>query len=124
MYKIKKSKKEMINTLKLLGKQVTLDSNKDWLEGELFKIIDEIAVNKGTSGIDKFIEVMEDSAKDTRLFVLDAIEAKEIVRDVNGFKIPDTKVFVGRKYEEVVRYFLNKDPKVQEVKLIIEDRIR
>jgi len=124
LYKIKKSKKEMIDVLKLLGKNPDKESQKEWLEAELYKVIDEVSVNRGTSGLDKFLAVMEDPLAEPKLFVLNAIEAKEIIRIPNGYKIADTNKFVGRKYEEVVDYFLSKDPEVQQDKLIIQERIK
>jgi|GEM_PF-3152378 len=119
-----KNKKVLIETLKLLGKKPTPDSSKEWLEAELYKVTDQVETTRGMSGLDKFIEVMEDNTRDVKLFVIEAIDQQEIIRDVNGFKIADTKQFVGRKYDEVVQYFLDKDPAVQETKLIIQDRIK
>ncbi len=119
-----KTKKSLIETLRLLDKKPDPKSTKDWLEGELYKITDQVETIKGVAGIDRFIQVMEDSARDTKLFVLDAIDQHEIIRDANGYKIADVNKFLGRDYKEVVQYFLNKDPKVQEEKLIIQDRIK
>jgi len=124
MYKLKKSKKDIIDTLRLLGKSASMDSDIDWLKGELYKIKDEVTVTKGVSGLDKFITVMEDPRRDIKLFVLDAVEQKEIVRDAKlGYKLVDSNKFVGRKYEEVVDYFSSPDPEVQESKLIIQERL-
>lgn len=124
MHKIKKSKADMINTLKLLGKTPGEDSSVEWLKGELYKIIDETTVTRGVSGLDKFLKVCSDPLSDVKLFVLDAIENNEIKRTDMGYKITDTNTFVGRKYEEVVSYFLSKDPAVKETKLIIQERLK
>jgi hypothetical protein len=123
MYKLKKSKVQMLNTLKLLGKKPDKDASAEWLRSELYKVIDEVTVNKGISGLDKFLEVMKDPIADTKLLVLNAIEKGEIKRDSIGYKVIDSNLFVGRNYEEVVQYFLDSNPKVQELKAIIEDRI-
>lgn len=124
MVKIKKSKKEMIDVLRLLGKNPSKDADTDWLREELYKIKDEVNTTKGVSGLDKFIAVMEDSLKDVKLFVFDAIDAGLIMRDKNGFKIESSNKHVGRKYEEVVEYFSSKDPKIMEEKLIIQESIK
>lgn len=125
MYTLKKSKKSMVDALRLLGKNASVDSDKDWLKGELYKIKDEVSTTKGVSGLDKFIAVMEDPRRDIKLFVLDAVEQGEITRDGKiGYKIADSNKFVGRKYEEVVDYFSSPDPEVQEAKLIIQERLK
>jgi len=124
MMKIKKSKKELIDTLRLLGKNPSKDADIDWLREELYKIKDEVTTTKGVSGLDKFIEVMEDSMRETKLFVLDAIDRGFIVRDKNGYKLESSNKFIGRKYEELVEYFSSKDPKILEEKVIIQEAIK
>lgn len=124
MHKIKKSKREMVDMLKLLGKKASVDWDADTLKTELYKIIDTVATTPGTIGLDKFIEVMNDVNAEVKLFVLNAIDSKEITRDTNGYKITDSSVSVGRNYSEVVNYFNSKDPAVQEQRLIIEERLK
>ena len=124
MHEIKNSKTKMLNILKLLSKKPDANASKDWLKAELYKIIDEVTVNKGQAGIDKFIEAMEDPLAETKLFVLDAISKGDIKKDAIGYKVEASNTFVGRNYAEVIRYFLDEDPKVQELKTIIEDRIK
>lgn len=124
MHEIKTSKQKMLNALKLLGKKPDDTASKEWLKAELYKVIDEVTVNKGQSGLDKFLEVMEDPLAEVKLFVLNAISKSEIKRDSIGYKVEGSNTFVGRDYAEVVRYFLDDDPKVQELKTIIEDRLK
>lgn len=124
MIKIKKSKKEMIDALRLLGKSPSKDADIDWLREELYKIKDEVTTTKGVAGLDKFIAVMEDSLRDTKIFVLDAIDRGFIVRDKNGYKLESSNKFIGRKFEELVEYFSSKDPKILEEKLIIQEVLK
>ena len=123
MHKIKKSKKQMVDTLRLMGKSVDKDASMDWLKAELYKIINEVSTTKGVVGLDKFLEVMKDPVAETKLFVLDAIEQKELVRTQTGFKVEGLNEFVGLNYEDVVKHFLKEDPKVQELKQIIQSRL-
>jgi len=124
MFKLKKSKKSMVDTLRLLGKIANRDSDIDWLREELYKIKDETVVTKGVAGIDKFLSVMEDPTREIKLFVLDALESQDIVRDKSGYKIVRSNTFVGRKYEEVVEYFKSKDPEVIESMQIISEQFK
>lgn len=124
MFRIKKSKKDMYDTLRLLKKQPSMDAPKDWLEGQLLEIVAETTVTRGVAGLDQFLEVMEDATKDTRLFVLDAIAAREIIRDRNGYKLDVSNIFVGKDLPDVVKYFLSVDPKIKETMLLIQDRIK
>lgn len=123
MHQIKKSKKKMIDALRLMGKSVDKDASIEWLKGELYKIINEVSTTKGVIGLDKFLEVMKDPVAETKLFVLDAIEQKELVKTQTGFKVEGLNEFVGLNYEDVVKYFLKEDPKVQELKQIILSRL-
>lgn len=124
MYKLKKTKKAMYDTLRLLGKKVDKDASADWMKAELYKVIDEVAVTKGVAGIDKFIATQEDPHAEVKLFVMDAVDSKDIVTDKVGYKVADTGKFLGRKFEEVVETFLSKDPGIQETKLIIQERLK
>jgi len=123
MHQIKKSKKKMLDALRLMGKTVDKDASIEWLKTELYKIINEVSTTKGVIGIDKFLEVMKDPVAETKLFVLDAIEAKELVRTQTGFKVEGLNEFVGLNYNEVVKHFLGSDPKVKELKQIIQSRL-
>lgn len=124
MYKLKKTKKAMYDTLRLLGKKVDKEASAEWMKAELYKIIDEVAVTKGVSGIDKFIAVQEDPQSEVKLFVMDAVDSKDITVDKVGYKVADTGKFLGRKFEDVIDTFLSKDPAIQEIKLIIQERLK
>jgi hypothetical protein len=124
MYKLKKTKKAMYDTLRLLGKNVDKEASADWMKSELYKIIDEVAVTKGVAGIDKFIATQEDPYAEIKLFIMDAVESKDIVLDKFGYKIADTNKPLGRKFDDVVTHFLSKAPEVQEAKLIIQERLK
>jgi hypothetical protein len=124
MYKLKKNKKDMIDTLRLLGKAPSRDADIDWLREELYKIKDEVAVSKGVPGLDKFLEVMEDPTREIRLFVLDAIEGQHVIRNKQGYIIERTNKFIGRKLEEVIDYFKGKSPEVKEELAIIQEQLK
>lgn len=124
MYKLKKNKRDMFNTLRLLGKKPSPDSSAEWLRSELYKIIDEVATVKGKSGLDKFLDVMKDSRAEIKLFVLDAIDIGAIVREQSGYKLEYNGKFVGMKYEDVVNYFSGNTPEILEQKQLIEEIIK
>jgi len=123
MHEIKGSKTKMANVLKLLGKDVDhTHASLEFLKTELFDIIAETDPPKGMPGLDKFLEVIDDPVAETKVFVLDAIKTGEIKRTQNGY-IYGSK-HLGVDYNQVVNYFLDKDPKVQQLKLIIEERLK
>lgn len=124
LHEIKKSKKKMLDVLKLMGKSADKDSDIDWLKDQFYKIISETSTAKGVVGIDKFIEVMKDPILSTKVFVLDAIESGDIVKTQSGYKLEDSNTFLGLNFKDTVEYFLSKDPKIQEIVLIIKEKLK
>ena len=128
MFKLKKNKKDMLNVLRLLGKRPSGDSDIDWLREELYKIKDEVTVKKGEAGLDKFLAVMKDPQKDMKLLVLDAIDGELIKLTRKGKRVTytneETGQFYGTTLQEVVEFFLKKDPETMEEIAIIKERLK
>lgn len=123
MYKIKKSKKKMYDTLRLLGKKPDINASMDWYKTELYKILDQTGNVPGVVGVKQFLEVMEDSTGETKIFVLSAIDSGEIVQATEGYRIADSRKFIGKDLQSVYDYFLSDTPEIKEQKLIIEQRL-
>jgi hypothetical protein len=124
MYKLKKSKKGMYDTLRLLGKKPDVDASADWFKTEIYKILDEPGILPGTVGLKQFIEVMEDSLADVKIFVLDAVEKGEIVQGNDGYRIADGRKYLGKDITQVYHYFADGGPEAKEEKIIIEQRLK
>jgi hypothetical protein len=123
MYKIKKSKKKMYETLRLLGKKADPEASVDWLKTELYKILDQSGNTPGIVGIKQFIEVMEDPTSDVKIFVLEAIDKGDITQRNDGYRILGSNKFLGKDIKNVYEYFASETPDAKEDKLIIEQRI-
>lgn len=124
MYKIKKSKKAMYDTLRLLGKKPDVNASIEWFKTELYKILDQSGNNPGVVGVKQFIEVMEDETASTKIFVLDAIEKGEIVQGNEGYRIADGRKYLGKDLRNVYDYFIEGSPEAKEEKILIEQRIK
>lgn len=123
-FKIKKSSVKMRNALRLMNKRPDKDAKLDWLKSQLFEIIEETTVPKGVAGLDKFLQAMEDPTAETKLFVLDLLESRDIVKTDIGFKVAGTNNFVGTSFVEIVRYFLKDNPDARELKVILEEKLK
>ena len=123
MYKLKKSKEKMYNVLRLLGKKPAKDVTAEWLRTELYKIIDENRNVGGVVNIDNFLSVMEDPQAETKIFVLNAIDAEEILHTTEGYRLLD-KTYLGRDIQSVYDYFNSNIPEIKEKKLVIEQRLK
>jgi hypothetical protein len=117
---ISKSSAKMINVLRLLGRQVPEGASQKWLQGEIVKIIDQKAKVAGVDSMDDFIRVAGDEDFSLKVFVMDAIQIGEVVVDGTVYKLRagDT---IGYDHSQAISYF--KNPKNQQNKLLIEDRI-
>ena len=124
MYKLKKSKEKMYNVLRLLGKKPSKDASIEWLRAELYSIIDENRNINGVVNIDDFNRTMEDPQSETKIFVLNAIDAEEIVHNNEGYRITTDKTYLGRDIQGVYDYFASNTPEVKEKKLVIEQRLK
>lgn len=124
MYKIKKSKAKMYDALRLMNKRPDKTASIDWFKGELYKIIEETGNTPGVVGINQFIKVMEDPASETKIFVLDAIEAGEIIQGAEGYRIADSREFIGRDLQSTYDYFLQTTPEISEKIQILKQRLK
>jgi hypothetical protein len=118
---ISKSDNKMINVLRVLGKQVPAESPTKWLKAELVKVIEQKAKTPGTITTDDFIRVAGDPNIDTRIFILDAMETGEVYSEGATYKLRSGDV-IGYDFEQTMTYFNN--PKNQQIKLLIMDRIK
>lgn len=120
---IKKSRQKMYDTLRLLNKKPDKDATIESLKASIQAIIKE-PPSKGVTSVVDFIRVMNDPNSTNKLFVLDAVEAGEIVYNTDGYRIKDNGVNIGKHLEQAVDYFNTKDADVKEIKAIISQRIK
>lgn len=118
---VSKSDKKMINVLRVLGNQVAPDASTKWLKSQLVKIIEQKAKLPGVNTMDDFIRVASDENMDTRIFILDAMELGEVFSEGTTYRLRAGDV-IGYDFDQVITYFNN--PKNQQVKLLIADRIK
>lgn len=123
LMKIIKSRKKMVETLRLLGKKPSADASPNWLKKELIKIIEEPG-SRNVLGINDFLKVVNDPRSATKLFVLDALDNGDITKDSRGLWAKDFNKYLGKHLEEAVSYFEGKDPEVIEMKQIIDTRLK
>jgi hypothetical protein len=116
-----KSNKKMGNVLRVLGKAVPVEANTKWLKAELIKIIEQKAKVPGQLNMDDFIRTAGDPEIDLRVFILDALEIGEIYTEGTTYKLRAGDV-VGYDFAQAISFFNN--PKNQQTKLLIEDRIK
>ena len=117
---ISKSDKKMANVLRLLGKIVTVEANTKWLKSELVKIIEQKAKVPGQLNMDDFIKAAGDKELDNRIFILDALEINEIFVEGSTYKLRAGDI-IGYDFAQALSFMNN--PKNQQIKLLIEDRI-
>lgn len=122
-HKIKSSKKQLYDTLRLLNKKPDKKATIESLKAKLLEIIDEPASSDVTN-IRSFLRVVEDPTKQLKLFILDAVDAGEIGLGKDGYRIKDTNTLIGKHLEQAVDYFNVKDADVLETKAIIEQRLQ
>jgi len=116
-----KSDKTMINILRLLGKTVPVEANSKWLKGELVKIIEQKANIPGQLNMNDFIRVAGDKEMNNRIFILDAMEIGEILLEGTTYRLRSGDV-IGYDFAQALSFFNN--PKNQQTKLLVEDRIK
>jgi hypothetical protein len=117
---ISKSDKKMKNVLRVLGKTLTSDSNSKWLKAELVKMIEQKAKVPGVLNIDDFIRTASDPDIDMKVFILDALDIGEIKIDGTTYKLRAGDI-LGYDFAQAVSFFNN--PKNQQTKLLIEDKV-
>lgn len=124
MYKLKKSKKAMYNTLRLLSKKPDINASMDWFKTELYKILDQSGTTPGVIGIKQFLEVMEDPTAETKVFVLDLVDKAELVQTAEGYRVADSREFIGRDLQSVYDHFGQKTPEISEQVQILKQRLK
>jgi hypothetical protein len=118
-----KSKKQLVDTLRLLGIKMNDESSFDALKAKLAQIVEEPASNKfkGLKTIDDFLLITKDPQATMKLFVLDAIDNKEVVVE-NGdeYRLVESGKLIARSLKGAVDWF--SDIANQETKLLIQER--
>lgn len=123
--KVSKSKKQLLDTLRLLGIKMSADSSMEALKARLALVIDEPESNKfkGIKTIADFLKVVQDPQATTRLFVLDAMDAREvIVENGDEYRLAESNKLIARSLQGAVDWFT--DIVNQETKLLIQERIK
>lgn len=118
---ISKSDKKMSNVLRLLGKKVTLEANNKWLKAELVKMIEQKAKVPGQLNMDDFIKAASDPKIDLKVFIFDALEIGEIFIEGSTYKLRSGDV-IGYDFDQALSFLDN--PKNQQTRLLIEDRVK
>jgi len=123
--KIAKSRKQMLDVLRLLGVKMGTDSSMEALKARLIQIIEEPASAKlrGVKTINDFMNVVQDPQATLRLFVLDAIDSREVIIE-NGdeYRLAENNKLIGRSLQGAVDWF--SDIANQETKLLIQERTK
>lgn len=106
----KMSTASMKSLLKIAGKRVAEDSSLDFIEAQVF---DMINADPGY-----FIELVNDPAFEMKVFVLDCINIRSLLKQgpkfiLNGADFADTSSILGFSIDEVVSYL--QDPLHQDV---------
>ena len=123
--KLSKSRKQMVDVLRLLGVKMGADSSMESLKARLAQIIEEPASNrvKGITNIDDFLKVAKDPQASNKLFVLDAIDNKEIyVENGDEYRLSESGKLIGRSLQGAVDWI--SDIVNQETKLLIQERMK
>lgn len=110
--KLESSEGKLRNFLRLYGKKVPTDANKDWLVGQVDTVIEE--------NIDGLLAIMEDANYDIKLEIQDAVECGALVKRMNNtYELPGGE-FIGN-LNDAIQFF--KSPKNSEQVLVIRSRI-
>lgn len=120
-----KSKKHLVDTLRLLGIKMNEESSDEALRSRLAMIIDEppSSKHKGIKTIEDFLNVVEDKNSTTKLFVLDAIDMREVlVENGDEYRLAETGKLIARSLSGAVDWF--SDIANQETKLLIQERMK
>jgi hypothetical protein len=118
---VKKSKTQMSNILRIMGKNVdTSTMDIKGLQQLLIRIIDTPQSSPGPN-IKDFIAVSGDDTIESKVFVLDAIKFGEVTNNYDTYKIKESGIAIGRSLEEASKWF--EDPKNQDDKIIISNRV-
>lgn len=118
---IKKSKTKMLNVLRILDRKPPKDSSIEWLKAEIIKIINQKEKTSGILNIDDFISSASDPQASSKIFVLDAIDAKAISASGGNFRVVETNQLIGKSMQTAVDWM--DDAKNQEDRLLIESKI-
>lgn len=119
---MKKSKTKLFNTLRLLDKKPSETMSIEQLKADISKIINQTEKLVGTPNIDDFIRAASDPQSVSKIFVLDAIDAKAINVDQGEFRQTNDNRLVGKSLQEVVDHY--DDAQFQEDKILIMEKIK
>ena len=122
--KLSRSKKQMIDTLRLLNINMSEASSEKALKARLAQIIEEPASNRsgGVKTIEDFMNVVNDPQALNKLFVLDAIDFGEIKILSGDYRLAETNQLIGKSLQGAVDWF--SDLGNQETKLLIQERLK
>ncbi len=110
--KMESSPDEMLKFLKVYGKKVSENSTREFLEGEVSKVIEE--------DIDGFLDIVNDPHYDTKLLITNGLEVGALIKERSTYSLPGGEV-IGKSLQETIDYL--EDNKNQDVRLEIEHRI-
>lgn len=119
---IQNSNKKMVDILRLLGKKPPVDSKKEFLQGEIGKMMSQTEKVKGVLDIHDFIKAASDPQAAEKIFVLDAMVAGAIKEEDGTYRDTETQAALGRSMQATVDYFA--DPSHQEDKIMIAEKIK
>lgn len=116
--KLEDNRELLIGILKLLDNSpISKDSKLTWIQGKVEEYVDNTPA--------KFLEVVKDSALETKILINKAVEAKLIIRNGNKYSTVDGLDLAENKetpsFNNAVKYLDN--PKHQEVRDLIEARL-
>lgn len=119
--KMKDSRNEMINILRLLGKPISVGMTKEVCYGQLSKIIQTKNTKQGLITISDFLEAIKDPDAEIKLFIKDAIEIGEVyLRGTKHYLRDSSPISLDTK--GAIDFF--KDPENNELKILISQQIK
>lgn len=115
--KITNSKDKMRDVLRIYGKRTSGDESDEWLQAELSKIVES-----GKAGVEKLINIFEDTDFEMKLFVEKAIEVGAIQKNKTRYMLPGGDV-IGVGLDDTVAKLKEYKKNTDEVYLTIAARV-
>lgn len=113
--RLEESETRLKNFLRVYGRSVPATAKKDWLIAEVDKVVEE--------NMDGFLTIVQDPDYENRLFILDAVQAKAIVKTgADEYSLPGGKK-MGKTGSMKDAILFIKDPKNQPEVLTIKARL-